>query len=544
MGWASQLLLAWIALEDIRRRKGNLKGAGFAVFGLLFVPCRWAIHPLVISLWEAPQTTSLEAFVFGLTADLLILIVCAGLALWVHKREVQWLRPGPTGAPGGWWLFSKPAARLIRALACVLIGLSVAKEVRPRFAFNQRQEKYAQQTSTLQALQDHCRAHHPSGPTAQNAPAPVPGPLAVGGFVFHAVSDVSTTSPVCWRLDGTQLCGPAQAPRPAAARGGKRRSLVLSLGLPSSTNDPPWLPFELRIKGKQVASQCTFPNWGSSERHFILFDAPPDATLLDVRVGKPIGDWQDTYVGWECKDSVPTNPDRFLPSRPERFLSLSGQQVQVLLRYLNRVDWTRASAWWDARSLPGEWGGRLVAVDDAGVVHLPSPHWVRLHDTAPGRSYEGIGEEFDGLPSSRIKELRFQVRHCQWIEVRHISLQPGWHSQVEVAEAPVPKAAASAGQPTMPLPSSALSYGPVIQRVLHCRPEDGLIDLDSGEIVTPPPLTNGPSVLEQWVRQHGIDVFAKRASDGQGGYLTGMDLVTSPASSEDLGRRPRPCCVA
>lgn len=42
---------------------------------------------------------------------------------------------------------------------------------------------------------------------------------------------------------------------------------------------------------------------------------------------------------------------------------------------------------------------------------------------------------FPGLSLSRVKHFRFEARPFTWFEFRHIALQPGKHTQVEVVEA-------------------------------------------------------------------------------------------------------------
>ncbi len=189
-GWTGlpTLLLAWVALENVRRARGHLKGSGFAVFGLLFVFCRWALHPLRSKMASAPNTTFVESHMFALIVDLLGLMVCAALALWIHRRELRQLRSGRTAAPRGWWLSSPQAAWFLRAFACLLIGLSVARTVQPRLTNEREGKESNQRWKTMQALNTHSRVHSQSEWLAQHAPRAFPAasgrrPVCIRGRV-------------------------------------------------------------------------------------------------------------------------------------------------------------------------------------------------------------------------------------------------------------------------------------------------------------------------------------------------------------------------
>ncbi len=304
---------------------------------------------------------------------------------------------------------------------------------------------------------------------------------------------------------------------------------MLSLRLFSSKDDPARLPFELRIDGRPLTADFTSADWGPFQS--IWFDAAPDAALLDVRVGQLVGSWQDTYVGWEWDGKQPRLADRLLPDRPELFLSLAGQQAQMRLTYLQKLGpRNETGAYWRTRSFPPGWSARLVAVDDAGVVHPPSSERTPLRDAARAGNSEDDYAEFYPLDLSRIKAVRFQVRRCQWIEVRNISLQPGRHSQVEVVEALVPDAAASAGQPTMSLPSSAVSHGPV---PVPARP-----GANAGEVLILTPPDEASVILPyrfSWRPIEGTRLYAVRISEIRGKKpvfvkeTTGTEMMIEPS---------------
>ena len=76
------------------------------------------------------------------------------------------------------------------------------------------------------------------------------------------------------------------------------------------------------------------------------------------------------------------------------------------------------------------------AIDYAAVVvHLPAVDRPELRSPLPLGTTRIERVTFNGLTAARIKELRFQIRPCQWVEVRNISLEPGRRTQVEVVNA-------------------------------------------------------------------------------------------------------------
>jgi hypothetical protein len=227
----------------------------------------------------------------------------------------------------------------------------------------------------------------------------------------------------------------------------KRRNRVKDVGLFDSM---PSLPFELRLGGKPVAcSSFSF----SGDREFILFPAARDTSSLDFRVGAPVGEWQDTFVGWEWSGKP--------PRRPERAILRAGQQAEVSLGQVWETVQSGCAVSWFSRSFPADWVGRIVAVDEGGVIHVPDGNIFNktmLQDAKITRGPRGECVSFTGLVSSHIKELRFQIRQCRWVEARNISLQPGRRTEVELvpAETPVGNSASKVSAQTW---STALEPG-------------------------------------------------------------------------------------
>ncbi len=405
------VLLGWIALEDIRRNNGKLRGAGAAAFGLLFFPCSWALRQVANAGAEPDAKTYFETLAFELIVDLLTVLVCGGIALWVHRNEVQ-SRERSLGGASDWWVCSRPAAWVIRTLVCAAFAVSLTNV---RWLRTVGDPEFG-------ALVSHIAGH--AQRAAPDEASRVVVRLPWGEAEFLSVSENSPKSSLCWLPDGTQICGKAERALQAPGRTRQVRSLVLAMRVTGPPGDMGRVPCQLYIDGK--AAKSSF--WGRSGiNEYASFPAAADARLLDVHLGEAASEWQDTYAGWEWNGKM--------SQRPERFVSLAGQQTMVRAFGLSGDHADGASAQWNARSLPAGWVGRLVAVDDAGISHEPSASMPSLQEPVGTGMWVGDRVVFNGLPASRIKELRFQVHQCRWVEIRNIALQPGLHTQVSVVDA-------------------------------------------------------------------------------------------------------------
>jgi predicted Ser/Thr protein kinase len=416
-GWPylGNVVLGIIALEDIRCAHGRLKGAGFAVFSLLFIPLNVTVSRLIQGTPGSTDTLTDRVGV-GLLAEIIALVCCGGVALWVQHHENQRLR---LGFPQAGWLLLRPAVRALQLSACglVVLNLSLSGAFRVWTDLKQRPSQI-----DLNAFASHARAHASlvtEGPVNHLAT-----PSPDGDLELVAVSDVSSASPVCWQPDGVVFCKPTDSRPERTGPDKKPRSLILNLRFlnPSPLVDVASLAFELRIAGKVVASRGSF---GSGNEALIAFSAPQEASQLDFRVAVPANEWQDTDAGWEWKGRIPRHP--------ERVIRRSGQQAEVLLTQAEDNS-NGALIVWVTRSFPANWAGRLVAVDHDGNVHEPDRSYMSsLRDTAVA-GWRGEMTTFNGLVLSQIKELRFQIRQCRWMEFRNVSLQPGVKTPVEVVD--------------------------------------------------------------------------------------------------------------
>ena len=86
--------------------------------------------------------------------------------------------------------------------------------------------------------------------------------------------------------------------------------------------------------------------------------------------------------------------------------------------------------------------------------------------------------------------------------------------------------------PTTATGRQKLSFGQVIERVVNHTGSNCFIDLDTGEVRTPPKevFAQGSQAAMRWTEQHGIDAGGFVADPGRG--LIGFDMVAVPVSDK------------
>ena len=406
-GFWSTVFLAGVALEDIRRAAGQLKGVGIATFALLVMPLYWVFTPVFRSMAEPAETTSDYAAIYFLAATAAS-VISGGLALWMHRNEVRRTVAALRDPSGAARVLPRWVVRTLQSVAAVLVILGFCQG--GMIAHLTRSWTGPSDTAQI-AFYSHAESHPKPGVEGdvKRFSAALPG----GDVELLAVSDLSSPSPVCWRPDGALLCGVTNAVVDATGKRAKPRLLALSVDLPKSSAGGRILPFELRIAGRPVASRFCFANTSGT---FIVFPSvSPEPSVLDFRIGEPEGEWKDTDAGWAWNGA--------LPRHPERGIRRSGQQAVVTLRGVSELPGTGTSVDWTSSSFPKDWVGRVIAEDVSGVIHEPVPPTTLLKDVVAG-GWRFENETFRNLPPSRVKELRLQIRNCRWVEFRNVPLEP------------------------------------------------------------------------------------------------------------------------
>jgi serine/threonine protein kinase len=92
-GLGCALLIAWIALDDIRASAGRITGIGIAAFSLLYLPAKSSIYFIL-------ATTTRNATDAALLATCFAVLVCAGLSYmlsWITHRSTPEFSPDALG---------------------------------------------------------------------------------------------------------------------------------------------------------------------------------------------------------------------------------------------------------------------------------------------------------------------------------------------------------------------------------------------------------------------------------------------------------------
>jgi hypothetical protein len=137
----------------------------------------------------------------------------------------------------------------------------------------------------------------------------------------------------------------------------------------------------------------------------------------DFRVGISLGEWETVA----SRKPVSAGASSF--SRNGETWTVTFHKLKAIRKASDDATQVMVSTTitWPAHY--GKLTRRLMAVADDGSEHV----------FAEGDyNKENMNAVFEGLASSSIKELRFQVRPYYWVEFKYVSLQPGRNTEVTV----------------------------------------------------------------------------------------------------------------
>jgi len=268
------------------------------------------------------------------------------------------------------------------------------------------------------------RRHDTINPAEASSPAtgsvPPHGPpfiarLAQGEVELLALSHHPSTNQPWWRPDGTPWTNAVfhnPDTRKSPTKGQRFEFVFRRLGLPQDTT----LEYSFE-PGTGEVSMASHP-WRQGkelpDHNVIETVLPQSAKEVTIKLGVAGGEWKPMVTRTPQAGGGGAFP---LGRQTCRALFLdpaeSGGEARIAVSY-NKV--------------PG-WTTRVTALDTSGNLHESLPYGESLDDvaTAEGR--------FPGLSLSRVKQFRFEARPFTWFEFRHIALQPGKRTQVEVVEA-------------------------------------------------------------------------------------------------------------
>lgn len=229
--------------------------------------------------------------------------------------------------------------------------------------------------------------------------------LANGATVeVLGVSAPHLSPAVWWKPDGTPLAPPFD-PTDAVTSTVKHQRIfaVRITPLPGSTED-----IGTAFEGHGISvggfgrGMLTSKGRLLPEMSVILTETQADIPAqADLRCGAAAGAWQtqETQV--------------------EDFAGAAGSSGNVIFSRLSEIKGNAAiTVTTTLASTVAEW--HVLAVDTTGKVHTNSGR---------GRMGSGAVQQetcvFEGLPMSKVKEVRFQTRPYQWAEFKGIALRPG-----------------------------------------------------------------------------------------------------------------------
>ncbi len=165
---------------------------------------------------------------------------------------------------------------------------------------------------------------------------------------------------------------------------------------------------------------------------------------------------------------------------------------------------------------------RVVAIDKEGVEHSGE----YSSGTFKAESDTVTLQAFFKLPLGQIREFSLQTRPYEKYVFKNVSLKPNFKTDVQIeTENPAGQGEGNKKQ---------LSFRPVIERVVNDDNEkiNMFIDLDNGELITPPDELHKLNAAEQlgWFAQQGIDAGCETNQDVRGLFC--VDMVAIPVSND------------
>jgi len=251
--------------------------------------------------------------------------------------------------------------------------------------------------------------------------APFLGHFSNGTVELLLMAADPSSNTVCWQPDGF----PSNEPFPDTengrvwSRGMEVRTIAFRV---HGTTAQPVLKFnrELGLPGA-VGTSMGWPDPKSPDAIFVEhFTCPSNSLKMNVQVGMANGPWEEKLASLSPGGSMSkVEADGTVWSAMVQTDGSAGSEVAVTYHY----------------SISEAWETRLVAVDTNGETIILQPN-----------SQQGISTNLMSVMASlsrdkfdQIKEFQLQARKRQWVEFRNVSLEPGYHTKVEILDARPPK---------------------------------------------------------------------------------------------------------
>ena len=250
--------------------------------------------------------------------------------------------------------------------------------------------------------------------------------LPQGEIELLAVSCHPSDNQAWWRPDGSPWQGgplALQRSHTKVEADQIGREFVIRLaGLPAEASEPFW---QLDPFGRWAAGEVSQLGQPTRDLRGISASLPNSARTLTLKVGVAMGAWETVA------QTKPNHSGRSEVSRQARKWTVSFLQSEEV----------NGSASIAVNHTVKEWEVRVVAVDTNGKVWATAGS--QLNYAANGSA--GTTATFAGLPLAQVKEFRFQVRPCHWVEFRNVALNPATQNELSAQPA---------------------EFGPVLERVV------------------------------------------------------------------------------
>ena len=259
--------------------------------------------------------------------------------------------------------------------------------------------------------------------------------LPQGTIELVAVSRYPATTERCWKPDGSDSDdGPFEAKGVSvSADGGMVREFVIRLaGLPEGASDPIWR-FDPAAGAKAIGGPPALADQPVEDLRTAAVQFPSTARATTLKLGLGWGPWETVAASGDPHSlgtmicPLPARREPLAPESPASPGSTAKDGSDGYVSFSQAAEKEGNAVINVAHPLSG-WDTRVVAVarDDQ--------EQVSTRQASGNGSLQQQTVTFSHLPLAQVKEFRFQVRPYRWVEFRHVSLEPGHQTQVEVVD--------------------------------------------------------------------------------------------------------------
>jgi hypothetical protein len=259
--------------------------------------------------------------------------------------------------------------------------------------------------------------------------------LPQGTIDLVAVSRYPSTYDRPWKPDGSDSDdGPFEVKEVSVSEdGGIVRQFVIRLvGLPENASEPVWR-FDPPAGARASGGPPAFAGQSVEDMRTAVVQFPSTARATTLKLGLGWGPWETAACSGDPHSlgtmicplpARKTPPALESPASPGNTPE-NGRDGYVTFSQAAEKEGSAAVN--VAHPLSG-WDTRVVAVDKDDQERISTR---QASGNGPPKQQTVT---FSHLPLAEVKEFRFQVRPYRWVEFRHVSLEPGHQTQVDVVD--------------------------------------------------------------------------------------------------------------